>query len=247
MPRVGDRTPAFFLDFDGTLAPIASRPDLVRLPPRSRSVLRRLGETHLVCLLSGRGLPDLEARVDLPGVFYAGDHGFRIAGPMNSGVRLEVGAAARETLAAAAAGLHDLLDDTPGVIIEEKGLSLSVHYRLTPPVQRRRVRRAVDRVSGRMPGLLQTGGKLVRELRPGEDWDKGRAMLWLLDQLGCRPSGVCPICLGDDLTDEDAFLASTGWGISIVVGPTARRTAADYRLPSVAAAVEFLARFLPQD
>jgi alpha,alpha-trehalase len=162
-------------------------------------------------------------------------------------VRHEVGAAAREALAAAAAGLHDLLDGTPGVLIEEKGLSLSVHYRLTPPAQRSLVRRAVDRVHARTPGLRQTGGKLVRELRPGEDWDKGRAMLWLLDQLDCRPDRVCPICLGDDLTDEDAFRAAAGWGISFVVGPTARHTAADYRLPGVAAAVELLARFAPQD
>jgi trehalose 6-phosphate phosphatase len=238
---IAGRKLGFFLDFDGTLAAIGPRPDLVALPQRHREVLDDLNRRHLVCLLSGRGLQDLKARIALSDLFYAGDHGYRISGPPNSGVEYEVGGAARETLATAAAELRELVGRVEGVVVEEKGLSLSVHYRLTPPSAVPTVADAVRRVRAQYPSLRQTTGKLVFEFHPGDDWSKGRAMLWLLERLGYGRGDICPICLGDDLTDEDTFLAAQGWGISVLVGPSARPTHADYLLYDTTEVAAFLA------
>jgi trehalose 6-phosphate phosphatase len=227
---VAGRRLGFFLDFDGTLAPIASRPDLVALPQRARLVLDKLSESHLVCILSGRDIEDLRALTALPALFYAGDHGYRVSGPPGSGVEFEVGGAARGTLAAAAADLRHLLHCTEGVVVQAKDLSLSVHYRLTPAAAVPAVADAVREVGERYPSLRLTEGKLIFEFRPGDDWDKGRAMNWLVQRLGHDRDDFCPVCLGDDLTDEDTFLAARGWGISIAVDLPHRATFADYRL-----------------
>jgi trehalose 6-phosphate phosphatase len=240
---IAGRLLGFFLDFDGTLAPIQSRPDLVTLPPRARLVLEELSGSHLVCILSGRDLDDLRGRAALPSLFYGGDHGYRVSGPPGSGVECEVGSAARGTLATAAADLRGLLDRTEGVIVEEKGLSLSVHYRLTPAAAVPEVQDAVREVRNRYPSLRQTEGKLAFELHPGEEWDKGRAMNWLIQRLGHARADLCPICLGDDLTDEDMFRAAKDWGISVAVGRSHGPTCADYRLKDTDEVIEFLAAF----
>jgi trehalose 6-phosphate phosphatase len=244
---IAGRKPAFFLDFDGTLAPIASRPDLVTLPPKSVRVLQELGTRYLVCILSGRDLDDLKLRIGLPGLFYAGDHGFRIAGPLGSGIRHEVGAAALEALAAAAARLRDMLGGTAGVIIEEKGLSLSVHYRLAPPATVPAVEAAARSTHAEFPRLARTAGKMVIEFRPGEHWSKGHAVSWLVDRLGYGRDDVCPICMGDDITDEDAFRVIKGWGVSILVGAPGRPTLADYRLQDPDETAELLGYLAGKD
>ena len=129
-----------------------------------------------------------------------------------------MGAEAREDLRSAARLLRQKLADIEGVIVEEKDLSLSVHYRLTaggaqgggsPPGGRNR---------RRFQHLALGTGKMVHELRPRDGWDKGQAMLWLLERFGLTRSQTCPVCLGDDLTDEDMFRALDGRGIAIVVG-----------------------------
>ena len=237
------RIPAFFLDFDGTLAPIESHPDLAALSRRARLVLDGLSGSHLVCIVSGRDLDDLRRRTALPGLFYAGDHGCRISGPPGSGVEYEVGGAARDTLAAAAADLRSLLDRTEGVVVQAKDLSLSVHYRLTPAAAVPEVADAVREVIERYPSLRQTEGRLVFEFHPGDEWDKGRAMNWLIERLGHSRTDLCPLCLGDDLTDEDMFRAARGWGIPVAVGPSHGPTCADYRLRGPDEVIEFLAAF----
>ncbi len=242
--QIAGRKLAFFLDFDGTLAPIGPYPDLVVLPPRAKQVLRDLNVKHLVCLLSGRDLDDVRARTGLPGLFYAGDHGYRISGPLGSDVEYEAGSLARPTLAAAATDLRDLLRPVEGVLVEAKTLSLSVHYRLTPPDTVPVVADAVQQVGERYPSLRRSSGKFVFEFRPGDVWDKGWAMNWLIERLGYNHSDICPICLGDDLTDEDTFLAARDWGISIAVGPRIGPTWAAYRLRDVDDAADFLAGFI---
>lgn len=245
--RIGSRTLGFFLDFDGTLAPIAPNPESAALPEASREALIALQRRHLVCLLSGRDLEDLQRKIGLPGLalYYAGDHGYRIIGPPGSGVRHEEGSAARAEVAEAAGELRRLLDSVPGVCVEGKALSLSVHYRLVAPTDLPEVITAVETVHARHPALRRTGGKMVYELHPDIAWDKGCALLWLVERLGYGHDDICPICLGDDRTDEDTFLAARGWGLSVAVGsegpPT---TEADYGLADTGEVVEFLSRFL---
>ena len=114
--------------------------------------------------------------------------------------------------------------------MEAKELSLSVHYRLVAERERPLVHRIVAEVADTAPGISLAAGKLVHELGPRVPWGKGRAMLWLLERLGLERSGVCPVCLGDDLTDEDMFAAAGSWGVSVVVGVPDRPTRADYVL-----------------
>lgn len=228
--RIDGRRCAFFLDLDGTLASIAPHPDQVQLPSKTKAILGRLALHDLVCVVSGRGLEDLRQKVGLDRLYYAAAHGHRIVGPLGSGIDLEVGGEYQEQLRAAAQGLRERLLSVEGAVLEEKELSLSVHYRMVPQRERPVVDRAVADVTLNFPALRLTGGKLVHELGPPGNWDKGRAVLWLLETLGRGPGDSCPICLGDDLTDEDMFAAVDGWGVAMVVGDQEASTRAHYRL-----------------
>lgn len=238
--RIGGRNIAWFLDFDGTLAPIVARPDMATLPTETKTLLTSLARQSLVCIMSGRTLEDLLEKVDIPTLYYGADHGRRIVGPVGSSIEHEVGSEARSDLRAAAEQLQHALAHIDGVLVEAKDLSLSVHYRLTPEAQRQIVAETTERMVGKFPGLTLGAGALVHELRPDDGWNKGRAMLWLLESLGLDPSGTCPLCVGDDLTDEDMFKAIGTHGISVLVGHTRRSTHAQYRLPDPVATSRFL-------
>jgi trehalose-phosphatase len=217
---------------------------MVVLPDQCRQVLTELSARHLVCIISGRDLDDLVERTAVPGVYYAGDHGYRIIGPPGSNLEHEVGSAARDELAATAEYAREILAHVDGVIIEGKALSVSVHYRLVPPGSRAAVDEAISRIRHKFPELRQTGGKMVFEFHPARDWNKGAAMLWLLDHLGYDQRTACPVCVGDDETDENTFKASEGWGVSLIVAPVARPTHAGYMLCDTQETTAFLASLI---
>ena len=132
------------------------------------------------------------------------------------------------------------------MFVEHKGLSLSVHYRLAQ-VSKEQIKEAVQRVVDSMPvggKTLLTEGKKVIEIRPAADWDKGRAVKLLMKRYGKggRRSGLLPIYLGDDQTDEDAFraIAAYGRGISVRVGEPDGASAARYFVRSTGEASAFL-------
>jgi len=214
LEAAGKRRLAIFLDYDGTLTPIVERPEDAVLAEETRAVLRRLAQRHTVAIVSGRDLKDVRARVGIDALHYAGSHGFDIAGPGGSRVH-EAARAAEPRLAAAA---DELVRDTatlPGVQVERKRFAIAVHYRRARDADRDAVQAAVDRALAHHAGLRKTGGKKVFELRPDVDWDKGRAVLWLLRALDLE--AALPVYIGDDDTDEDAFRALGGRGIGIVV------------------------------
>lgn len=242
--KIGNRLPVFFLDFDGTLAPIAATPDLATLPEKCEEILLALSHRYLVCLISGRDLDDLKRKAPAPEAYYAGDHGYRVLGPEGSNIEHEVAPEAKATIAEAAEYARQLFSSVEGVIVESKTLSLSIHFRLVPPRRHSAVRRRAAEILARFQGLRQTGGRLVVEFLPVQVWNKGEAMRWLLERLGHSQDATCPICLGDDLTDEDAFAVAQGWGVSVVVGPTERRSHADYMLRNTTEAAEFLDSFV---
>lgn len=215
------------LDFDGTLSPIVPRPSDAALLDGLTEPMRRLaarGDTD-VAIVSGRGLADVRARVALDGVYYAGNHGFEIEGPGVDRV-LEEAEAARPALQSTAAALQEALADETGAEVEDKGWTLTIHYRRADREgAEARVREAVLREGGRS-GLRVTEGKKVFEIRPDVDWHKGRATQFLLDTIA--PDGGLPaIFIGDDRTDEDAFTVVRELGGGIVVGdPPPSQTAA---------------------
>lgn len=219
------------LDFDGTLAPITEHAADAAMPPQTRAaVVRLLGMPGVtVAVVSGRGLGDVRTRAGIPGIAYAGNHGMEIDGPGLHRVHPDA-LAARPALEAAHAVLARELDGVPGAWIEDKLLTLSVHYRQTPAAHHPLVRMAVTEAVSVDPTLRVTEGKMVLEVRPAVDWDKGRAVLFLLTQSPAAP-GAPVLYLGDDRTDEDAFaaLAGSGLGEGVAVGdpppvPTAARS-----------------------
>jgi trehalose 6-phosphate phosphatase len=217
------------LDFDGTLAPIVERPEQAAIPPGTRAALERLRARPgvEVAVVSGRGMADARERAALGPIAYAGNHGMEIHGAGIERVHPEA-AAARPLLERAATRINDGLAEIPGAFLEDKGLTLSIHYRQAPD-RADRVRSVVDEAAGGEAGLKVTAGKMVLEVRPRVEWDKGKAVLFLLDQMQ-PPTGAPVLYLGDDTTDEDAFRALAGWreegeGV-LVADPPAPGTAA---------------------
>lgn len=212
------------LDYDGTLVPIAPRPEAAVLPEATRALLARLAarpDTH-VAVVSGRGLEDIRSRVGLEGVYYVGNHGLEIVGPGLRWVH-EAAVAATPRIAECAAGLRAGLDGIEGVVMEDKRITLSVHYRLVRAEEDvARVRAAVLETCAGRDGIRITEGKRVLEVRPAVDWDKGRATRFLLEALGLESTPQPPVVFfGDDLTDEDAFRALRGRGDGILVASAA--------------------------
>jgi trehalose 6-phosphate phosphatase len=213
------------LDFDGTLAPIVDRPELAAMPDRTRRALRRLmgmdGVT--VAVVSGRGLADVRERAALPDIAYAGNHGMEIEGAGLHRIHPQA-AAARPELEAVAAVIEPALEGIDGAFLEDKGLTLSIHYRMAPD-RAEEVREIVLEAAAGRPSLVVTEGKMVLEVRPRVEWHKGRAVLFLLQQM--QPPKAAPVLyLGDDRTDEDAFRALQTWspaaeGILIAGHPSA--------------------------
>ena len=181
---------AVFLDYDGTLTPIVSHPEDAWLPDSMRQTLRSLAARVPVAILSGRDLDDVRGRVLVDGIVYAGSHGFDIAGA--GGLRRELGAEYLPVLDAAETELREALDEIPGAQLERKHFSVAAHYRNVNENDAFRVALAVDAVAARHRELRRMDGKKVYELLPDIDWNKGKAVLWLLETLWIlRPGTRC--------------------------------------------------------
>ena len=241
-----ERQPAVFYDFDGTLSEIVEDPDSARLVDGAADALTSLSAACPVAILSGRDLADVRERIGLPGLWYAGSHGFELTGPDGTHHQNPEAAASIPVLAGAAADLADQLGHIPGVAVEHKRFGVAVHYRNAARDRVGEVAAAV-RTAGQRNALRVTTGREVIELRPNIDWDKGKTLRWVLDYIrdneGAGP--LLPIYLGDDITDEDAFDAVDGDGIAILVRHSDdgdRATAARYALDDPGRVREFTER-----
>lgn len=234
------RRPAVFLDYDGTLTPIVDRPEDALLPEETRRALERLAATHPVAILSGRDLADVRAMVGLEGIAYAGSHGFDIVRP--DGSTDQRGREYLPDLDVAERELERRLGLVPGARVERKRFAVAVHFRQVDEERVPEVESAVVETAAANPRLRRTGGKKVYELRPNVDWDKGKALLWLLETLGLAGEGVVPVYVGDDETDEDAFraIAVTGLGVVVRGEGDDRPTEADFALRDTREARAFL-------
>ena len=222
------------LDVDGTLSPIAPRPEYATVPASTQRVLRELvamRDVH-VASISGRAADDARRLVGVDGTWTIGNHGFEIAAPNGEIAARDGVARFAPRVAEAARRAKEIASDESGVIVENKRWTLSVHYRLADP-------QIVPELTGRVQaiatelGLRVTGGKEVLELRPPIDIDKGTAAVDLARQLGALDERGSVLVAGDDRTDEDAFRAIRRvkpLAVTIRVGgdASARDTAAEF-------------------
>jgi trehalose 6-phosphate phosphatase len=239
-PPALDLQSALFLDVDGTLLEIAPRPELVRVPHGLPALLRSLSEQRqgALALISGRPLAELDRLFQPWHGAAAGLHGIerRRANGMLDRILDSAGAAAldwiRPQLAALAHG-------DSGLIVEDKGATLALHYRAVPDREQelRAYAEALQRQTGTAIRLIT--GKMVMEFQP-RNVNKGLAIAGFM----AEPPfiGRQPVFVGDDTTDEDGFseIRKRG-GFAIRVG-SACETAAHYALPSVATVLAWLAK-----
>jgi len=238
-------------DYDGTLTPIVSRPEEAVLAPEAREQLCTLAKNPAfsVGIISGRSLTEIKTMVGINGIYYAGNHGLEIDGPGLSFVS-PVAEAAQAEIKELVRRLSAKLDNIEGVIIEDKGLSLSVHYRLVKKGEETRVAEIFQQITSpllREGKIRVTSGKKVWEARPPIDWHKGNAVETIrrkIEEL-LKLEQVLTIYLGDDTTDEDAFMVvqhPQGW--SIFVGEENSASSAEYFLSSTVEVMVFLSRLL---
>jgi len=228
------------LDYDGTLAPIARVPEEARVPAPMKSLLRRLSRSSrvTVALISGRPLANLRQLVGVRNLTYVGNHGLEMwhRGRCTS---VAVPGRSREALARIRPTLAPLVKGVPGARLEDKGLSLAIHYRLARASQVVRLKAGIGREARpfvRSGALTVMNGKKVIEVRPCLNWTKGHATLRLVKRV--RRRSLLPIYIGDDQTDETAFRMLRG-GMTIRVGMH-RRSRAQYYVRGVGEVLQFL-------
>jgi trehalose 6-phosphate phosphatase len=242
----------FLSDFDGTLAPIVEKPEMAMMPDETRILLRALTREHRfsVGIISGRSLSDLKEKVDLDGIIYAGNHGFEIEGPGISFVNPLI-----DEIRPLFRILRQILvltfSSIKGVFIEDKGITLSVHYRQVKDDQTADVEHLIKRVLENpvSRGLVNiTKGKKVFDFKPAINWDKGKAIKLIMKKYGKggRHSGLLVIYLGDDRTDEDGFqvIEKYGNGLSVFVGETSSNSSARFLLSSTDEVRYFMIKLL---
>ena len=212
------------LDYDGTLVGIRDRPELARLSAKRCRLLEELGRKAIVAIVTGRGLEEIQGLVRIPFLAYIGNHGLEIA----YGNRTWVHPGSEKTRSNLVPVLKRIRSRTAGlkgVIVEDKGLTAGIHYRLLAPSDVGRLKRVVgEEIMNRGGTLRTTFGKKVIEIRPNVDWDKGRGVLEFMRWLGPAVDRRL-IYIGDDRTDEDAFRALRGIGTTVLVGAAAESTA----------------------
>jgi trehalose 6-phosphate phosphatase len=224
---------AVFLDLDGTLAPIASRPQDVRPDPRRTRLLERLN-TRLggrLAVVTGRTLADVDRILEGRVKAVAAVHGLILRRPDGHVVEAEPHPALPEV----GERLREFAARDSGLIVEDKGLSVALHYRLARAESE--AAQALAQALAAQTGLYLQTGDMVEELRtPGPT--KGDSVDAFLS---CAPfAGARPVFVGDDATDEHGFeAAAAAGGIGVLVGP-GRPTAARFRVPGVEAALAWL-------
>jgi len=227
--RVSGKALAVFLDYDGTLTPIVEDHTRAWLSGDMRAAVAELGKCCTVVIVSGRDLTMLRGLVELDSVGYAGSHGFEIVSPEGSTVSLERGLEFLPELDQVEEELRKRLAGIKGHAIERKRFSIALHYRQVADKDTGQLKPILDRVLADHPRLCRGYGKKVFEIKPDIDWNKGNAVLWLLERLGLDGQEVLPLYIGDDITDEDAFHVLAGRGLTIVVRDhETRQTAADF-------------------
>lgn len=210
------RRPLLAFDFDGTLAPIVAAPTDARLSPAVASHLAALAKRAPVAVISGRSLADLRPRLGFKPAFLIGNHGAEDADdPSATALRRSALDPLRLHLQQRSQNL-----DAAGVLVEDKGLSVALHHRLSP--SQPTAHAAIEGVLADLPpGLQVFGGKQVVNLVPMGSPDKADALLSLVQRCGAGSA----LFVGDDVNDEPVFVRAPAHWLTLRVGHDARSRA----------------------
>ncbi|KAL4389893.1 trehalose-phosphate phosphatase A-like [Arachis stenosperma] len=254
---------ALFLDYDGTLSPIVDNPDCAFMSDNMRDAVKKVAEYFPTAIISGRSRDKVYEFIGLTELYYAGSHGMDIIGPVrqavpdnhpNCTIRSTDKQGKEVNLFQPAAEFLPLIDevfeslvestkDIKGAKVENNKFCVSVHYRNVDDKSWDLVGQIVHDILKGYPRLRLTHGRKVLEVRPVIDWDKGKAVTFLLESLGLSNcDDVLPIYIGDDRTDEDAFkvLREGNKGYGILVSSAPKESNAVYSLRDPSEVMEFL-------
>jgi len=233
---------ALFLDFDGTIVEIAARPDDVRVPDGLGAQLRDVswGLNGALAVISGRSIATVDHYLGAAVQCVAGIHG---AERRTSRGHINHAVLDPSAIQHVRSRLNDFGRAHPNILIEDKGLSVAVHFREAPDLAAA-CQRLVDACVADSHGRLERqDGKMVTELKPA-GITKVDALLHFMNEAPF--AGRRPVFVGDDLTDESAFVAvSKTNGFGVIVGDRSP-TAATARLSSVTALHHWLQTFCDQ-
>ncbi len=232
--RLKEKKPVFFLDYDGTLTPIVSRPEDAVISDEMRKILRQLAEVFTVAVVTGRDKEDVENMIRLDNLIYAGSHGFIITGPDGLYKEHEKSEEIVVELDKIEKELEEELEGkAEGVQLDRKRYAIGLHYRNASEEDVPFVFELTEKMLKKHKGFKKGEGKKIVEIKPDVDWHKGKAVLWVLEALGVSEKENIPVFIGDDVTDEDGFEALKDKGIGIIVENRGQETAARYALKNV--------------
>lgn len=232
--RVFNKDIFMFLDYDGTLTPIVGTPDKAVISDEMRSLIIKLKEIIPFAVISGRALKDVKDRVGIEDIIYAGNHGAEIW----DGRKAIISQGSEENRRLLEEVLEKLKKETSyikGVLIEDKGITASLHFRNVNVRQVGDIFRIFERIAKEHEDDFRfIIGKKVFEIRPVNIWNKGDAVSWIIENMGKHRF---PVYIGDDTTDEDAYSILKNRGLSISIGGSAN---ADYYIQNQEEVKDFL-------
>ncbi len=237
-------------DYDGTLTPIVRYPDYALLPQETRSVLRDLSDMRnaLVCIISGRSYKDIRKKVGIRKIIYAGNHGLeiktlRFRKKDNLPGFIKDSKKYKEEIKIICRSLKRRLKGLKGVWVENKGITASIHYRLANFKDAHKAKSIVFSSMPDFKNLKLVKGKKVWEIRPNLNWDKGKAIKYVLEQNLTKSwrKKTAVVYAGDDKTDEDAFSFLKQGGVTILIRKNpSPKSKAQYFLKDQKEVIKFL-------
>ncbi|KAF3684396.1 putative trehalose-phosphate phosphatase F [Capsicum annuum] len=262
MRQARNKQIVIFLDYDGTLSPIVDDPDRAFMSNEMRSAVSNVAKYFPTAIISGRSRDKVYELVGLPELYYAGSHGMDIMLPVENtlatndancikatdqqGKEVNLFQPARKFLSMIDEVFRTLVEktkDIKGAKVENHKFCTCVHYRNVDQKNWSVVGEYVVDVLKGYPRLRLTHGRKVLEVRPEIDWDKGKAVEFLLESLGFSDhKDVLPIYIGDDRTDEDAFKVLRGKynGYGILVSAIPKESKACFSLKDTSQVKKFL-------